>query len=105
MVSGKLNISDRLTRGKCPNNLDKTSTWQMGAEFLSRKFEQWPITQKVGMRELPGRTKIIAVQTAMTQITDSFVERIDIIGFIKYKLLCNTTAQVLKLYGRFNSFY
>ena len=55
LVCGKLNISDWLTREKCPNELDKTSIWQMGPEFLKGKFEQWPVTQKVGTMEPTGK--------------------------------------------------
>ena len=73
----------------------------MGQNFLSRKFEEWPLTQKIGLKELPERIKIVTVQTARTQITDSLVKRIDITRFSKFKLLINTTARVLKLYERF----
>ena len=93
LVSDKLNISDWLARGKCPNNLDKKTMWQIGPEFLSRKFEEWPVTQKIGLKELPERIQIVTVQTARTQITDSLVKRIDITCFSKFKLLINTLLE------------
>ena len=101
LVCRKLNISNWLTRGRCPNELDKTSIWQMGPEFLKGQFEQWPVTQKVGTMELPKRIKVVTSQITGTQSEDTLATRINIARFSKFKLLINTTARVLKLYERF----
>ena len=63
----------------------------MGPEFLKGKFEQWPITQKVGTMELPERIKVVASQITETQSVNTLAIRINITRFSKFKLLINTT--------------
>ena len=73
----------------------------MEPEFREGKFEQWAVTQKVGTKELLVRIKIVTRQTGKTQLEDTSAALINIIRFSKFNLLINTTARVLKLYGRF----
>ena len=44
-VDGKLNISDWLTGGKSPRELDEDSLWQRGPDFLRLPANQWPVKQ------------------------------------------------------------
>lgn len=42
-VDGNLNISDIVTRGATPEELDEESEWQQGPEFLKRPEAEWPV--------------------------------------------------------------
>ncbi|XP_067223126.1 uncharacterized protein [Chanodichthys erythropterus] len=42
-VDGTLNISDIITRGATPEELDEESEWQQGPEFLKRPEAEWPV--------------------------------------------------------------
>ncbi|KAK7883254.1 hypothetical protein WMY93_029428 [Mugilogobius chulae] len=42
-VDSSLNISDIVTRGATPEELDEKSEWQEGPEFLKRPEAEWPV--------------------------------------------------------------
>ncbi|CAL9701094.1 unnamed protein product [Knipowitschia caucasica] len=42
-VDGNLNISDIVTRGATPEELDEKSEWQQGPEFLKSPEADWPV--------------------------------------------------------------
>jgi len=42
-VEGNLNISDIITRGASPEELDEQSVWQRGPEFLRWPEAEWPV--------------------------------------------------------------
>lgn len=42
-VEGNLNISDIITRGASPEELDEESEWQRGPEFLGWPEAEWPV--------------------------------------------------------------
>jgi hypothetical protein len=61
-LSGKENISDWLTRGCSPDQLDSESEWWSGPSFLYQPYDSWPL--KFGLQRevsLPGEKKISCV--------------------------------------------
>ena len=42
-IEGKLNVSDIITRGATPEELDEGSEWQQGPAFLSWPVAEWPV--------------------------------------------------------------
>lgn len=68
-IEGKQNISDWLTRGRAPCQLDDQSQWWRGPDFLYEPMEQWDIRSydDTKSRQLPGEKKVKA--TTATAIT------------------------------------
>ena len=62
-LSGKLNISDLITRGCDIEQIIKDKTWQDGPSFLKLDFEKWPVKQQTDVSDIPElKAKTHAVQ-------------------------------------------
>ena len=98
-VEGKLNISDWLTRGKSPVELDVNSTWQRGPEFLETDEESWPIKREKCNEVLPEQIKVVM---SCSLSIDTLASRIDINTHSNYRRLIMVTARVLSMYEKPN---
>ena len=57
-VDTQNNPSDLGTRGNVsPNDLGKGSMWQNGPDWLTMKFEEWPIREDFRKHDIPGMKK------------------------------------------------
>ena len=100
-ISGKLNISDMLTRGCSPSQLGEGSEWQEGPNVLQLEESLWPIKFNVNKDIVIPHLKKPVHSVAAIHHVDSLATRIDTQRFSKWYRLINTTAYVLKLYQRF----
>ena len=98
-VDGKLNISDWLTRGKAPCELDLHSTWQKGPEFLRTHEDLWPIKNERWNDVLPEQVKVVM---SCELARETLAERIDINIYSSYRRLIRVTARILSMCQRPN---
>ena len=103
-IEGKKNIADLVTRGCDISELNSTSQWQNGPEFLKLSESEWPIKHETNIDCLPEQRKLFvgSANTAVSQ-QGSLTSTINIEGFSKYRLLLYTTARIMKLYKRFKN--
>ena len=98
-VDGKLNISDWLTRGKAPCELDLHSTWQKRPKFLRTHEDLWPIKNERWNDDLPEQVKVV-MSCELTR--ETLAERIDINRYSSYRRLIRVTARILSMFQRPN---
>ena len=98
-VDGKLNLSDWLTRGKAPCELDLHSTWQKGPEFLRTHEDLWPIKNERWNDDLPEQVKVVM---SCELARETLAERTDINRYSSYRRLIRVTARILSMYQRPN---
>ena len=73
-IPGSENISDWLTRGKCPEALSDDSEWFNGPHALHKPFESWNIKfGKTNDTILPGEKRIVKTHT-VDATTEPFLE-------------------------------
>ena len=94
-VSGNDNVADIVSRGEYPENLDSNSVWQVGPDFLSTPFADWPIRQDCSSEVLPERAEaIMQVQSVPSKVPN---ELIDSSRFSSFRKLIHVTARILSL--------
>ena len=71
-IPGKVNISDWLTRGKKPQDLQSSSLWQQGPQFLEKPIDEWPVSKDWVLNDLPEMVKSF---TAVTQVTHDSLQQ------------------------------
>ena len=70
-VDTQNNPSDLGTRGNVsPKDLDKGSMWQNGPDWLTMKFEQWPIREDFRKHDIPGMKKEFEVLSHFSTLTE-----------------------------------
>jgi hypothetical protein len=91
-IEGKQNISDWLTRGRTPNQIDENSQWWKGPDFLYKPEEEWEVRDYdcTKSKQLPGEKK-----KATTLITRSEPPFADFNRFSTASKLTWTLARVL----------
>ena len=65
-IPGKVNISDWLTRGKNPQDLQSSNLWQHGPQFTAKPDEEWPVSKDWA---LDDPSEMFKSFTAVTQVT------------------------------------
>ena len=96
-VNGEYNIADILSRGEKPENLNGSSMWQKGPEFLSLPFEDWPIRNDCSTNELPELKQNVMTVIATPEIIPSS-------RFSNFVKLIRVTARVLSICKKPRSF-
>ena len=56
-MPAKVNISDWLTRGKKPQDLQPSNLWQHGPQFLAKPIEEQSVSKDWALDDLPKMTK------------------------------------------------
>ena len=75
-ISGELNVSDWLTRGRSPEDISPSSIWWKGPSFLYQPIEKWSIKkvdQLGNMANLPGENKCVNTCAASAPVV-SFLD-------------------------------
>ena len=99
-IPGTINISDWLTRGKDPHEINSDSEWYLGPSFLSEPESSWNLkfTPTSGA-PLPGEKKVVNIN----QIESKY-GFVDYTRFGKYSKLLNTVSRILNAFKK-KSFY
>ena len=86
-VRSKDNPADPLSRGQTPAEFVRNRAWFDGLPWLYRAEDQWPVTEKVKLTELPGVRKPACLVTALD---DPFYARISsyskLVGIVAFCL-------------------
>ena len=100
-ISREHNISDWITHGKRPSEINRTSEWQLGPKFLSKPISEWPISNRTNIIDLPERIRFMGVIS--NQNVDTLASRIDVTRFSSLDKLLRVTEKILWLYQKFQT--
>ena len=95
-IDGKSNISDWISRGKSPSEIDIDSTWQSGPDFLKLPEEDWPIRQRCKVLELPEQAKKVLLVRYHNRHSITVVVLLE--RFSSYIRLVRVTARILNVF-------
>ena len=97
-IEGRMNAADCITRGLKPNEIDLTSKWQEGPDFLKLPISEWPVKQdNCKASELPERAAVVMTSCQQRQ-SDESNSLLDLDRFAKYNRVLRVTSRVMAVF-------